>query len=106
MTAEESIEEFIRLGVKAYKRRFRGSIIGRKLDRHEEQNIDGKPISTWKELAVFKMAEYIKEIEPETEVTCYLDGNDSYMEIVADDDELDKINETLTKVIQYVESKI
>ncbi len=71
------VENFIQFGIKAYKIQWRNTSDGRKLDRHEYVQIDDEiSVHTWRELAVFQMAKFLKEEGLcNTEVT--LNGNDS-----------------------------
>ena len=89
------IEEFISMGIKAYKKNSRGSLEARKLDRHESVMIQGQEFSYWREYVVYKMAEYICEIIPQSKVEVTLDGNDSTIQIELDDSEHQKLNREL-----------
>lgn len=103
MDIESMIERFIDLGIKAYKKKYRKKLLGRKLDRHETIKLDGVKISCWKELAVYKMAQYIMEIIPGIDISYSLEGNNSNIEICIDDDEEEKIKSELDKILSLIE---
>lgn len=94
MTTEDLIEDFIQKGVKAYKKLYRNTIEGHKLDRHETIKIKGVEFSCWRELAVFKMGEYLNE-DHSIYVEVYLEGNNSKLIIEIDDKQQQKLNNML-----------
>lgn len=99
------IEEFISMGIKAYKKNSKGSIEARKLDRHESVIIQGQEFTCWREYTIFKMAEYICEIIPQSKVEVTLDGNDSTIQIELDDLEQQKLNREMFLFLQKINEK-
>lgn len=95
MTTEDLIEELISSGIKAYKKLNKNTPEGRKLDRHENVTIEGVEFTYWREYAVYKTAEYISEIIPPKQVEVTLDGNDSVLTIICDEEEQLEINRKL-----------
>ena len=99
------IEEFISMGVKAYKKNSRGSLEARKLDRHELVILQGQKFTCWREYTIFKMAEYICEIIPQSKVEVTLDGNDSTIQIELDDSEHQKLNRELFLFLKKINER-
>ena len=80
------IEDFIQYGIKAYKKQWRNTEDGRKLDRHQEVELpDDVKVSCWRELAVYQMAKYLQE-ENLADVEVTLDGNDSTLDVTLKDE--------------------
>lgn len=94
MTTEDIIEDFIQKGIKAYKKLYRATPEGHKLDRHESIRIKDNEFSCWRELTVFKMGEYLNE-DFNIPVTVELDGNNSKLIIEIDDKQQQKLNNVL-----------
>lgn len=94
MTTEDMIEDFICKGIKAYKKLYRCTPEGHKLDRHETVKIKDNEFSCWKELTVFKMGEYLYE-DCHINVDVELNGNDSKLTIEIDDRQQQKLNNVL-----------
>lgn len=94
---EHLIETLIEQGVKAYKKKHRGRLFGRRLDRHEPVKVEGveQEFRYWKEMAVYFAGEYIKEHLPQAIVNVHIDGNNSNLEIEIDDVEEESINKDL-----------
>lgn len=92
MTTEELIETFIDAGVSAFKKNYRHGPQGRSLDRKQPTEICGMTFTTWRELAVYGMAEHIKELLPGVDVECWLDGNDSRIEVSLTEEEQRELN--------------
>lgn len=95
MTTEELIETFISAGVDAYKKNYRNSPQGRKLDRHIPVEICGETFSTWRELAVYAMAAHIQEIMPNADVSVVMDGNNSTLSVSVSEEEQRELNSKL-----------
>lgn len=100
MELSDLIEQFIQYGIKAYKKLYRCTPEGRAIDRHEPVEIKGVDFSYWRELSVYKMAEYLKEICPECEIEVTLEGNNSELKISVDDNEYEKIVEVINKFLE------
>lgn len=100
MTTEEMIEKIIDGGVKAYKKNSKGCKEWDMLNRHETVTIDGVNFNYWREYGVYKTAEYIKDLVPDCQIEVVLDGNNSYVYLIIDDDEQKKINVTLYKFLK------
>jgi uncharacterized protein with NAD-binding domain and iron-sulfur cluster len=91
MTTEDLIEEFISAGVDAFKKNHRNSPQGIKLDRHEPVEIDGIEFRCWRELAVYGMAEWLRDELPDSDIEVVMDGNDSTLSVSMDDGEQRKV---------------
>lgn len=65
------------------------------LDRHEPVEICGETFRTWRELAVYAMAEYIQEIMPNADVSVVMDGNNSTLSVSVDEEEQRELNSKL-----------
>lgn len=100
MTTQDLIEQFIDAGMRAYKKNYKRKNCSqaRRLDRHEPVMINGVEDVTfhyWREVVVYKMAEYIQEILPDAEVNMILDGNNSTIELTITDEEQRTLNSKL-----------
>ena len=105
MTTEDIIERFIDEGLHAYKKNYRHkSLYARRLDRHEPIEIDGYEFSCWREYVVYKMAQYIKEIVPDSELEVDLDGNNSTIRLALSEEEQRKLNGSLFSFLKKVEA--
>lgn len=94
MTTEDMIEDFIQKGIKAYKKLYRCTPEGHKLDRHEKVTIKDIEFSCWRELAVFKMSEYLY-VDHSVSVEVFLDGNNSKLLIEIDEKQQQRLNNVL-----------
>jgi len=93
MTTEDLIEALIVEGIRAYKKLNRNTPEGRKLTRKEAVKIDNDvEFSCWREYAVYKVAEYLRDLLPDIPIEVTLDGNDSVLQIEIDEKEQQKIN--------------
>lgn len=93
MTTEDLIEALIVEGIRAYKKLNRNSPEGRKLTRKESVKIDNDvEFSCWREYAVYKVAEYLRDLLPDIPIEVTLDGNDSILQIEIDEKEQQRIN--------------
>lgn len=99
---ENMIEEFISIGMKAYKKNSKGSIEARKLDRHESVIIQGQEFTCWREYTVFKMAEYICKVIPKSRVEVMLDGNNSSIKIELNEFEQEKLNRQMFLFLEKI----
>ena len=100
MELDDLIELFIQYGIKAYKKMYRPSLEGRALDRHETVIIHDVEFNYWRELSVYKMAEYLQELIPTLKVEVNLDGNNSNMKIEINDDDYTALTEALTSFLK------
>lgn len=100
MELDDLIELFIQHGIKAYKRIYRSCPEGRALDRHETVTIHDVEFNYWRELSVYKMAEYLQELIPTLNVEVNLDGNNSNMKIEINDDDYTALTEVLTSFLK------
>lgn len=100
MTTEDMIENIIQLSLRAYKKNSRGCREAELLDQHKEVVIDGISFSYWREYAVYKVCEYLKEKCPEAEVECFLDGNNSSISINLDNLEQRDLNTKMYSLIK------
>lgn len=103
MTTEDFIEEIIAKSMKAYKKDGGNCLEGRKLSRHEPVMIQGYEFCCWREYVVFKVCEYLKEKCPTAEVECFLEGNDSRIEIALDDKEKQQLTTTMYLFLKSLE---
>ena len=95
MTTEDILEVLIQEGMKAYKKLNRNTPTGRKLSRKEPVEIEGITFSCWREYAVYKTAEYLKDLMPAVSLTVELDGNDTVIQLEVTSDEQREINRRL-----------
>ena len=102
MTTEDMINEIIDVSVKAYKKKSRGSIEANLLDQHRDVVIDGVTFNYWREYAVYKVCEYLREKSPEAEIECNLCGNDSYISISISDEEQKHLNVVMNNFLKTV----
>ena len=86
------LEEVIQLSQKAYKKNSKGFREWLKLQRHETVFIDNIPFNYWREYAVYKVCEYLKDKCPNSSVECFLEGNNSYIKLSVDDKEQQELN--------------
>lgn len=100
MELDDLIELFIQYGIKAYKKMYRSYLEGRALDRHETVIIHDVEFNYWRELSVYKMAEYLQELTPTLKVEVNLDGNNSNMKIEINDDDYTALTEALTSFLK------
>jgi hypothetical protein len=105
MTTEDMIEEFIDLGMKAYKKLSGNSSEAMKLNRHEPIIVDGHEFSYWREYVVYKMAQYIHDILPQANITVELEGNESTIQVELDDMEQQKLNREMFLLLEKVNKK-
>lgn len=87
MNTSELIEKFIQAGIKSYKIILRGTEKYDRINRHQTVEVEGQEICYWREYAVYTMALYLKELLPNVELECTLDGNDSSIQIELTDEE-------------------
>lgn len=99
MTTEDMIEVFIEKGTFAYKKLNKNTKEGMKLYRHEKVEIEGQVFTCFREYAIYKMGEFLKENLPEAYVEVTLDGNDSTILLEVSDEEQQKVN---TKMYSYL----
>ena len=92
MNTVQLIEKFIDAGVDAFKKNHRNSSQGRKLDRHEPVEIDGVEFRCWRELAVYGMAEWLRDELPDSDIEVVMDGNDSTLVVSMDDEQQRNVN--------------
>lgn len=92
MTTEDLIEEFISAGVDAFKKNHRNSTQGIKLDRHEPVEINGVEFRCWRELAVYGMAEWLRDELPDSDIEVVMDGNNSTLIVSMDDEQQRNVN--------------
>ena len=92
MTTEQMIENVIQLSMKSYKKNSKGCREYNRLNRHESVIIDGIEFSYWREYAVYKVCEYLKEKAPNCSLECFLEGNNSYIKISIDTNEQRELN--------------
>lgn len=92
MTTADLIEEFIQVGMKAYKKNSKGSVEASRLDRHQPIVIDNVEFTCWREWTCYKMCEYLKDTIPDMYVECNLDGNDSNIVIEVTDEQQQVLN--------------
>lgn len=93
MTTSDMIETFVSVGMKAFKKLYKDTAEGRKLDRHEAVVVNGNEFTYWREYTVYKMGEYIRDILPEADIIVELEGNDSTIRIEnVSDDDVQKLN--------------
>ena len=106
MTTEEMLEEVIQLSQKAYKKNSKGSREWLKLQRHEDVIIDGVTFNYWREYAVYKVCEYLKEKCPNSNVECFLEGNNSYIKLSVDDKEQQELNNKLFVLLKNFDNSL
>lgn len=102
MTTEDMVEEFIELGVKAYKKNSGDCLEARRLSRHEPIMIDGYEFCYWREYTVYRMVEYISKVIPTAKVEVELDGNNSTIQIELDDSEQEKLNREMFLFLEKI----
>lgn len=95
MTTADLVDTFVDEAIWALKKNHRHQKEGYMLDRHEPVEIGGYTYAYWKEFAVHATAEHIKDILPDADVQVILDGNNSTIELVIDDEEQRKLNSSL-----------
>lgn len=106
MTTEEMLEEVIQLSQKAYKKNSKGSREWLKLQRHEDVIIDGVTFNYWREYAIYKVCEYLKEKCPNSSVECFLEGNNSYIKLSVDDKEQQELNRKLFVLLKNFDNSL
>lgn len=92
------VENFIQYGIRAYKKAWRNAAEGRKLDRHECIQVDDVSVHTWRELAVFQMAKFLKD-ENLCDTEIILNGNDSDITLFFNNDS--ELKFCITKLKQF-----
>lgn len=90
MSTEEMIEAVIQDGVDVYRHDYRNTKFGSRISRHEPVMIDGIEINYWRELAIYKTGKYLQQICPTVLVDIELDGNNSSIKIMINDDQDEK----------------
>lgn len=95
MTTEDLIEVYILEGIRSFKKLYRCTPEGHKLDRHESVIIQNQEFTCWREYTVFKMAEYIKQEIPDCDIEVLLDGNDTVITIDITETQQQKLNRLL-----------
>lgn len=103
---EEQIEYIIQLGIKAYKKRSRGSVNADRLYRHKTILIDGYEFNTWREYTMYKMALYLRTLSPNISLYLELDGNETELKVVGKDKELVELSEKLNGLIDQTDKYI
>lgn len=103
LSNEDIIERIIEKGEWAYKKLNRSTPEGRKLTKYIPTKIKGEEdieFSCWREYAVYKMGEQLKDYIPFADITCTFDLDDSTIEIAVDDNELETLNKKLLEICQ------
>ena len=67
-----------------------------------QPNVDGVTFNYWREYAVYKVCEYLREKSPEAEIECNLCGNDSYISISISDEEQKQLNVVMNNFLKTV----
>ena len=98
------LDDFIVLGVRAYKRLLRSKLIGRRLDRREPVEVDGHVITGWSEYTVYRLAQWVQDAVPGADVQVSLDGIDSTLEVSATTAELKVLRSALNS--QFEEFRV
>lgn len=98
------LDDFIVLGVRAYKRLLRSRLIGRQLDRKEPVEIDGHIITGWSEYTVYRLAQWVQDAVPNADVQVSLDGINSALEVSATTAELKVLRSALNS--QFEEFRV
>lgn len=106
MTTEDMLEGITMRVMKAYKRHSHDSKIGQKLNRHEVVDLDGTEVSYWREYTVYKMAEFVKDLDSSIKVDVYLDGNNSTLQLEMDDKQQQSFNAKMYDLIKRLELNI
>lgn len=99
MTTEEMIETLIQDAIKVYKHRYSKTWVGRQLQRHNPVKLDGIEFSYWREWAIYKTGQYLRELCPELSVDVELDGNDSSVSVEGFDNDIEDIENKLRKLV-------
>lgn len=89
------LDDFITLGVKAYKRLLRSELLGRRLDRKEPVDVDGHVLTGWFEYTVYRLAQWVQDVLPDADVQANLDGVCSVLEVSATTAELKVLRSAL-----------
>lgn len=98
------LDDFIVLGVRAYKRLLRSKLIGRQLDRKEPVEVDGHIITGWSEYTVYRLAQWVQDAVPNADVQVSLDGINSALEVSATTAELKVLRAALNS--QFEEFRV
>lgn len=98
------LDDFIVLGVRAYKRLLRSELLGRRLDRKEPVEVDGHIITGWSEYTVYRLAQWVQDVIPAADVQVSLDGIDSALEVSATTAELKVLRSALNS--QFEEFRV
>lgn len=105
MTTEQMLEDVIQLSMKAYKKNSKGSKEWDKLNLHETVMIDNIPFNYWREYAVYKVCEYLKEKCLNSSIECFLEGNNSYIKLSVDDKEQQELNRKMFVLLKSFRGK-
>lgn len=103
MTTEEMIETVIEEGVKAYRRNYRNCPEGIRLTMKQPVVRYGITFNCWREYAVYKMGQYLKEICPTVDIEITLDGNNSTITCSMTDEEQLEVTKVLYNFIKKVQ---
>ena len=106
MSTEDMLEGITMRVMKAYKRNSHNSPIGQRLNRHEPVVLDGVEMTYWREYTVYKMAEFVKDIDPTIGVEVFLEGNDSALQLEMDDAQQQNFNRKMYDIIKRLELDI
>lgn len=102
MTTDEMIEDIIQQSMSAYKKNSKGCTEFNKLNRHESVFIEGIEFNFWREYAVYRVAQYIKDKIPNCNLSVELQGNDSYIQVELDDAEQKILNQKMYNFLKSI----
>lgn len=102
-TTEDFIEEIITKAISAYKKNSKGSLIARKLDRHEDVEIQGYIFNCWREYVCFKIGELIIDKVPTIKIEIELAGNETVIRLEMSDSEQQELNRKLHLLVKNME---